>query len=362
MSILRWGILGPAGIARKNWQAIRLSGNGVLTAVASRQKSRAQSFIDALQAQAPFPTAPVAVEGYAELLRRDDIDAVYVPLPTGLRQEWVLAAAAAGKHVVCEKPCAPTAAELRILIEACRSARVQFLDGLMFAHGLRWPRILAALNSGEAVGQIRRISSAFTFLADPAFATENIRADHKLEPLGCLGDLGWYNVRFTLEALGGRMPHRVTARCHAALGRSGAGAEVPADFTAELEFAGGATASFHCSFQAAMQQWALVSGTTGTLRVDDFVLPYRGSQTTITVDRSDLAVDGCQFKLDQRTERIVVEEHSDGHETAQETNLFRNFAAQVASGRLNEEWTEWAWRTQTVVEQCLLASRESGRS
>ena len=105
-NLCRWGILSTAGIARKNWQAIHNSGNGTIVAVASRDAAKAQQFIDECQADVSFATAPEAIGGYDELLGRDDIDAVYIPLPTGLRKEWVIKAAQAGKHVMCEKPCA----------------------------------------------------------------------------------------------------------------------------------------------------------------------------------------------------------------------------------------------------------------
>ena len=100
ISFCRWGILGAAGIARKNWQAIRRSGNGTLVAVASRDAGRAGEWIAENQAEQPFEVVPEAVGGYEELLRREDVDAVYIPLPTGLRAEWVLKAAEAGKHVL----------------------------------------------------------------------------------------------------------------------------------------------------------------------------------------------------------------------------------------------------------------------
>ena len=89
----RWGILGAAFIARKNWQAIRDAGNATLVAVASRDVARAQAFINECQASAPHLVIPEAVGGYQALLERPDIDAVYIPLPTGLRKEWVIRAA-----------------------------------------------------------------------------------------------------------------------------------------------------------------------------------------------------------------------------------------------------------------------------
>ncbi|MBM3848160.1 MAG: Gfo/Idh/MocA family oxidoreductase, partial [Verrucomicrobia bacterium] len=101
---LRWGILGAANIAQKNWDGLRNSGNNRVIAVASRNRERARKFIDSCQISAPAPAAE-AMDSYEALLGRSDIDAVYIPLPTGLRKEWVIKAAQAGKHVLCEKPC-----------------------------------------------------------------------------------------------------------------------------------------------------------------------------------------------------------------------------------------------------------------
>ncbi|MFN9956318.1 MAG: Gfo/Idh/MocA family oxidoreductase, partial [bacterium] len=79
----RFGILGAAFIARKNWQAIREAGIASLVAVASRDVARAKAFIDECQAQVPHPVKPEAMGSYEALLARKDIDAVYIPLPTG---------------------------------------------------------------------------------------------------------------------------------------------------------------------------------------------------------------------------------------------------------------------------------------
>ena len=106
MNLLRIGFLSAAGIGRKNWKGVYHSGNCVITAVASRDVAKARSYIEALQSEAAFSPAPVALGSYEELLASKKVDAVYIPLPTGLRKEWVIRAAQAGKHVICEKPCA----------------------------------------------------------------------------------------------------------------------------------------------------------------------------------------------------------------------------------------------------------------
>ena len=135
--VCRWGILSAANIARKNWLAIKNSENAVITAVASRSVAKAQQFIDECQAHSSFETKPVAVGSYEELLQNPNIDAVYIPNPTGLRKEWVIKAAEAGKHVLAEKPVGCDSAEVVEMIAACQKHKVQFMDGVMFMHSNR---------------------------------------------------------------------------------------------------------------------------------------------------------------------------------------------------------------------------------
>jgi len=204
--LCRWGILGTAHIARKNWLAIRHSGNSALVAVASREEARARRFIEECQAEAPLTPPPLACGSYEELIQRGDIDAVYIPLPTVVRKEWVIRAAEAGKHVLCEKPCGVTSDDVRAMLDACRRHRVHFMDGVMFMHSRRLPLLRQVLDDSQTIGTVRRVASQFSFSASDDFLTGNIRSSSDLEPLGCLGDLGWYNVRFALWVLGEQQP------------------------------------------------------------------------------------------------------------------------------------------------------------
>src|SRR4051812_10343367 len=257
----RWGILSTAQIARKNWKAIVNSGNSTVTAVASRDVKRAEQFIDACQSQAPMEARPRAFGSYAELLTSPNVDAVYIPLPTGVRKEWVIRAAEAGKHILCEKPCATSVTDLREMLEACRRHRVQFADGVMFMHSTRLQRIREVLSDGEGVGAVRRITSAFSFCAPDEFYGANIRAQSALEPAGCLGDLGWYCLRFALWVMEGRMPQSVTGRMLREING------VPIEFSGELIFSNEVSSGFYCSFVTHNEEWAQVSGSKGYLQV-----------------------------------------------------------------------------------------------
>jgi predicted dehydrogenase len=358
-SVCRWGILGTANIARKNWKAIRVAGNSTLTAVASRGAARAKQFIDECQADVTFAHAPTACGGYEELLRRADVDAVYIPLPTGIRREWVVKAAEAGKHILCEKPCGTSAADLRAMLAACEKNRVQFMDGVMFMHSARLPLLRKVLDDGESVGTLRRIASQFSFAAPDEFLRSNIRVSHELEPLGALGDLGWYNIRFALWVMKYQMPERVSGRTLAEHGS--AKAAVPTEFSGELFFPHGVSASFYCSFRVENQQWAHASGTKGSVSLSDFVLPFYGAEAAFEVSQPVFNVQGCAFRMEAHTRRHAVREYSEGAAGAQEVNMIRAFSELVTSKKLDPTWGDIAMKTQLILDACLQSARDGGK-
>ena len=358
---LRWGILGTAQIARKNWKAIHNTGNSTVVAVASRDLERSRQFIAECQMQVPQDTVPRAFGSYDELLASKEVDAVYIPLPTGLRKEWVLRAAAAGKHVVCEKPCAIHVADLHEMLDACRRHRVQFMDGVMFMHSRRLRQMREVLDDQVSIGRVRRITSAFSFCGSEEFFANNIRANYQLEPHGCLGDLGWYCLRFALWVMNGQLPRQVTGRILRGTGDLKDVTSVPTEFSGELFFEEEVSASFYCSFHTHDEQWAKVCGTQGYLELPDFVVPFFGHETSFRANNTVLTVNGCDFDMEDHWRRFAVPEHGNSHPTAQETNLFRNFSDAVRSGILNDHWFAIALKTQEVMEACFESARNGNR-
>ncbi len=359
--VCRWGILGAAGIARKNWQAIRHAGNAALVAVASRDVARTHEFITDCQARVPHPMVPAVAESYDALLARDDVDAVYLPLRTGVRAEWAVKAAERGKHVLIEKPCGTSVTELERIIAACRQAGVQFMDGTMFLHSRRLEAMWACLDStaADGVGEIRRIVSQFSFRGDDDFlADESLRSFAATEPLGCLGDLGWYPIAFVLWALAPRMPDEVHGRIIAAVESPRTGAPMPVEFAGELVFRDppAVTASFFCSFLVEHQQWVHVSGTRGSLRIDDFVLPYAGNETAFTLSQPTFTLDGCDFRMERHDRVATVAEEAFGHPSAQEARMFHAFSALVLSDQRDDRWPQASLATQQVMMACLEAA------
>src|SRR5438067_1430658 len=116
-SKLGWGILGVANINRRLLPAFAKAANAELRAIASRSLDRARQ-------AAATANIPTAHGSYEALLDDPAIDAVYIPLPNTLHAKWTRKAAERGKHILCEKPLCPTAAEARQLVEHCAAKGV----------------------------------------------------------------------------------------------------------------------------------------------------------------------------------------------------------------------------------------------
>jgi predicted dehydrogenase len=346
----RWGILSTAGIAKKNWRAIRRSPNATLLAVASRTANQAAQFIDDCQACEPFEQKPAAIEGYDALLDREDIDAVYIPLPTGLRREWIVRAAKAGKHVLAEKPAALSSRDLHAILEVCHEHGVQYMDGVMFMHSRRLDRLRSVLDDPHGFGKIRRIASHFSFPSDSEFRRKNIRVMSQTEPFGALGDLGWYNIRMILWLLRWARPKLVIGRSLSSLRGEGSNGSVPGEFSGELLFEDGVSAGFYCSFVTAHQQWCHISGDQGMASIRDFVLPFHGCEASFEVSQNHFLIEGCDFHMEDHTQRIAVHEYSSGRETAQEVNMIQTFSELVHSGVRDRQWGRFTLATQQVLD------------
>ena len=248
------------------------------------------------------------------------------------------------------------ASDLREMIAACQSNGVQFMDGVMYMHSARMAAMRSAIDDPATVGQIKRIATQFSFCAPDEFKQSNIRTDSRLEPHGCLGDLGWYTIRFALWVMNYQMPVAVTGRILDSIHREGSPDPVPMEFSGELFFEGGVSASFYNSFLTQHQEWANVSGTVGYLHVDDFVLPFRGDKLGYRTSVSDFQVDGCDFEMVNETQHFTVDEAANSAANSQEANLFRRFSEFVNSGNFDPHWPEISLKTQLVLDACFASA------
>jgi predicted dehydrogenase len=235
------------------------------------------------------------------------------------------------------------------------------MDGVMFMHSQRLPKLRSVIDDGTSIGRLRRIAMQFSFNAGDEFLANNIRVSSALEPQGCLGDLGWYTIRFALWTMNFQMPMRVTGRMLDEAKRADSPDTVPLEFAAEMQFRDGVSASFYCSFQTENQQWAHLSGTKGFVHVPDFVLPFFGSEVAFTVSNAAFQIEGCNFAMEDHTRREAVREYSNNATNAQETNLFRTFNQCVLSKKVDPHWGEISLKTQIVLDACLESARKGGQ-
>ncbi|KND26556.1 Gfo/Idh/MocA family protein [Streptomyces acidiscabies] len=150
---LRIGVLGCADIARRRMLPSLAHQPLVrLAAVAGRDGARAARFA------AEFGCA--AVTGYEALLARDDIDAVYLPLPPDLHVEWSVRALEAGKHVLCEKPFAPDADQALAAVRVARERRLLLMESFMFLHHGQHEAVRRLVDTG-AIGELRMFTAEF---------------------------------------------------------------------------------------------------------------------------------------------------------------------------------------------------------
>lgn len=187
---IRLGVLGCADIAaRRMLPAVTATPGIRVTTVASRSLDKAEQLVS------QFGADPV--QGYQRLLDRDDVDAVYVPLPTGLHAEWIDRALRAGKHVLAEKPLTTRPSDTAALVEAARSHGLALVENYMFVHHGQHAHVRGLLEQG-AIGRIRAFSAAF---AIPPRPVDDIRYRPELGG-GALFDAGGYPIRAALHFLG----------------------------------------------------------------------------------------------------------------------------------------------------------------
>jgi NDP-hexose-3-ketoreductase len=265
---IRFGVLGYADIARRRTvPALLAEPDAELVAVASRDDGRAREFAGRFGAE--------PVHGYADLLRRPDIDAVYVPLPAMLHAEWIGAALEAGKHVLAEKPMTADGMTSRRLARLARDRSLVLAENFSFLHHSQ-QREVARLLGGGAIGRLRGFASAFTIPPKPP---SDIRNDPRTGG-GAFLDVGVYPVRAAVEFL----PDLEVAG--AVFRRRGEGGPVvsgevllhtPTGVCAQLTF--GMEHSYRSSWE--------FSGSDGRLRMDRVFTAPAHHRPVVCVERQD---------------------------------------------------------------------------
>lgn len=264
MNKIQWGLLASGRIAETFAKGVLQSESGQLKAVGSRDPQRARAFA------AKFGI-PKAHGSYEALLADPEVDAVYISTPHPLHAEWVIKAAEAGKHVLCEKPFALNHAEAMAAAEAVRAHDVLAMEAFMYrCHPLTAK--LAGLIRDKAIGDVRLIRATFSF--QTGYNPESRLFSNALGG-GAILDVGCYTISMARLLAG------------AALGRpfaspekvSGAGAllETGVDGWAAgtLQFADNILAQVSTGVQLNQDNGVVVFGSEGLIRVPNCWIPGR---------------------------------------------------------------------------------------
>lgn len=283
---LRWGIIGPGGIAKAFYGGVKGSRHGTLAAIATRDASK-PGLADT------FPGARI-LEGYDALLKDPGIDAVYIATPHPGHAEWAIKAAEAGKHVLVEKPLALSAFEVDAVFHAHRKAGTFAGEAFMYRLHPQTKKLGELIASG-VIGEVRMIQSSFGFQM-PSFMPDHRLFANDLAGGGIL-DVGGYPVsmsRFIAGAAAGKPfldPVKVSGTAH--LGQAG----TDEWSAATLLFENGIVAQVSCAIFVNLDNVLRIHGSKGRIEVPNFW--FANGNRDQGLGRIDVIVDG-------KTETISV--------------------------------------------------------
>ena len=187
---IRLGVMGCSSFAMRAMLPAIAEASGVeLVGIASRDIEKATAATKVFGGRAHA--------NYAALLSDGDVDAVYMPLPTGLHDEWVHKALDAGKHLLAEKSLAGSLASASRMIQSARQKGLLVLENFLFPRHSQFAWVKEQLAAG-AIGQVRFIRAAFTI---PPLPADNFRYNRELGG-GALLDVGAYMVKSVTALLG----------------------------------------------------------------------------------------------------------------------------------------------------------------
>ena len=257
MKMIKWGVLGTAYIfERDTAEGMRQAENCELYAIAGRSMEKAQAFKEKYGFQKAYGS-------YDELLADPEVEAVYVPMPNTMHKEWTIKALNAKKHVLCEKPMAPNAAEAAEMFAAAKANGVVLMEAFAYQHSPFVAAVREEIDKGT-IGDVRYMEAA---LITSDYDLSNIRM--RRETLGgSVYDIGVYSCSLILRMLG-KEPEKVQA--------ISTFSEQNVDmFTSVLmEFEGNVRAQFNCGMVLATEKNSAldrfqIHGTKGSIEAVKF--------------------------------------------------------------------------------------------
>lgn len=252
--MIRWGILGAGNIAGRFAESLRNEPDSELVAVSVRSAEKGRAFVR------EHPAKRVHI-GHEKLLADEEVDVIYLALPHGLHREWAVRALSAKKAVLCEKPAALSADEVREIAEAAEESGAFFMEAMKTRFVPAYRKLRAEIESG-VIGGIRSVETSlcnvFSFdAAHPTYHTQKGQG-------GALLDEGIYCANWLEEFLSGDWSvSRIERTEHG-------GVDTYTD--AVLDFAG-RTGRLECAFDREKPRQAVLVGEKGKIIVEDLHRP-----------------------------------------------------------------------------------------
>ena len=325
---IRWGIISTANIGMKQvTPGIMTSEHSVVTAIASRNLASAQAAAAELGIEKAYGS-------YEEMLADPDIDAVYNPLPNHLHVDLTLQAAAAGKHVLCEKPMAMDVADAERLRSITNDVLVA--EAFMVRHHPQWHRALEIVKSGE-LGELRSINVVFSYFnADP----NNVRNMADIGG-GAILDIGCYAVTAGRYFFQGE-PNRIVS-----LIDRDPNFKTDRTVSAVADFGNGQQLSFMVSTQLVGKQTVEILGTKGRLEI---LIPFNAPKNQPTA----LVIDHGHSHDGSLTRREIIPACD------QYTLQAENFALAILGKRPLDYNVEDAIKSMKVLEALVTSEKTNG--
>lgn len=320
MTAVRWGVLTTARIAQDRFlPAMKKARNAAALAVSS-PNGRAAEIADRFG-------VPASYSSHEELLADPDIEAVYLPFPNGLHAEWIIAAANAGKDILCEKPLVCSLDDYQRVVEACERNQVSLMEAFMYRFHPQHHKVRELLDAGR-IGDVVSMHARFHFNMDRV--PGEVRLQPNLEG-GAVNDVGCYAIDIMNMVMAGP-PTSVYAK--------GTSPSDPVETTvaAILDY-NGVLGTFDCGFEGPRTNIFQIIGTEGQITLDKAFDPDPGEFVRVTVSL--------------RTGQTEVLDITEDHFKVEIERFSSVLARGHAAGIINRELTEQNLAVRLAVHESL---------
>ncbi|KAL1215228.1 putative oxidoreductase [Cardamine amara subsp. amara] len=343
---VRFGLLGCIRFASKFVRTVTQSTNAVIIAISDPSLETAKTFAAANNLS---PETVTIYGSYEELLNDASVDAVYLTMPVTQRGKWAVTAAEKKKHLLVEKPPAQDATELERIVEACESNGVQFMDGTIWLHHQRTVKIRETMFDSGLLGDVRHMYTTMTTPV-PEQVLERLTKE-AMGLAGAIGELGWYPIGAALWAMSYQMPISVRA-LPSSVATNSVGTILSCSASLQFGSTETATAIVHCSFLSQLSTDLAISGSKGSIQMNDYVIPYKEDTAWFEYTSGAKFVD-MDIGWNVTPERVTVD--CGGTAESQEAMMLREFVRLVQGikrGDLeaDQRWPEISRKTQLVVD------------